>query len=134
MHHAFPHCNIDDALILYKLYVRPILEFNTVSWNHARYVREVNCVEKIQRRFTKRIWSDDSVSYSARLPVCKLLALESRRRIVDLIYLHKVLHEDAALADIKGQLRPLLGVTRGHGQPYSSPEISYCAGVQQLSI
>ena len=33
VHHAFLHCNIDNALMLYKSYLRPMLVFNTVSWN-----------------------------------------------------------------------------------------------------
>ena len=100
VHHVFPHCYIDDAITLYKSYVRPTLEFNIVSWN-PWYVLEVNCVEKVQRRYAKRIWSDDSVSYSDRCQVCKLQTVESRRRIVDLICLHRALRENTALANIK---------------------------------
>ena len=98
------------ALILCKSHVRSMLEFNKVSWN-LRYVREVNCVEKVQRWYTKRIWSGDSVSCSDRLQVCKLQTLGSRRRKIDLIYLYRTLQEDAALANIKIQLRPLSGVS-----------------------
>ena len=52
VHYAIPYCNIDDAPMLYKSYVRLRLEFNTVCWN-PRYVREIDCVEKVQRRYKK---------------------------------------------------------------------------------
>ena len=38
----------------FKIYVRPILEFNTTVWSPVQK-KDIEAVEKVQRRFTKRL-------------------------------------------------------------------------------
>jgi len=48
------------------VYVRPILEYNSVIW-WPSLVRDIQQLEKAQRRFTKRLLGMKSLSHSERL-------------------------------------------------------------------
>ena len=47
------------------MYVRPILEYNSVIWSPS-LVRDIQQLEKVQRRFTKKLLGMKSLSYSER--------------------------------------------------------------------
>ena len=63
---------------LYKTIVRPHLEYCTHAWNpHLR--KDVDMLEKIQRRATKLIPELRDLTYEERLKECGLTTLETRR-------------------------------------------------------
>ena len=51
---TFSPNNTQLLVSLYKIYVRPIMEYNTCTWSpHLR--SDINSVESVQRRFTRRL-------------------------------------------------------------------------------
>jgi len=60
----------DNGLLVraFVTYVRPILEYkyNSIIWS-PRLVRDIEQLEKIQIRFTKRLRGMKSLSYNRRL-------------------------------------------------------------------
>ena len=75
----------------YTTYVRPLLEFNTIIWNPT-LKKHIDKLEKIQRKFTKRIPSLCHLPYLQRLNALNLETLELRRLNFDLIYYYKILN------------------------------------------
>ena len=75
---------------LFKVYVRPLLEYATQVWapcDPNSDVHTANVIENVQRRFTKRIFfriGITNLSYEERLEVLQLKTLELRRLYSDL--------------------------------------------------
>ena len=76
---------------LYKAIVRPHLEYCIQAWNpHLR--KDVDMLEKIQRRATKLIPELRDLTYEERLKECGLTTLETRRIRGDQIEVFKILN------------------------------------------
>ena len=76
---------------LYKAIVRPHLEYCIQAWNP--YLRkDVDMLEKIQRRATKLIPGLNDLTYEERLKECGLTTLETRRLGGDQIEVFKILN------------------------------------------
>ena len=76
---------------LYKAIVRPHLEYCIQAWNpHLR--KDVDMLEKIQRRATKLIPGLRDLTYEERLMECGLTTLETRRLRGDQIEVFKRLN------------------------------------------
>ena len=77
---------------LFKSLVRPILEYGNAVWApHKR--KNIDLLEKVQRSFTKRMFSLSGLSYTQRLERLGLPSLEFRRIRGDLIETYKLLQE-----------------------------------------
>ena len=70
----------------YKVYVRPIIEHNSVVWS-PNALHDIDAVERVQKRFTKRLSGFRNCSYEVRL---NLQSLELRRLLSDLIWCYKI--------------------------------------------
>ena len=77
---------------LYVTYVRPILEHVSPVWNSTKIGLQ-NDLERVQRRFTKRLRELGDMSYVDRLKHLYLDTLLDRRNHADLVTTYKALHE-----------------------------------------
>ena len=100
-------------LPLYKSLVRPILEYCVAIW-HPHLQRDINEIEKVQRRATKLISSIKNHTYSQRLAILKLDSLTFRRRRNDMIQIFRILKGFDKI-DINTFFKMSVeGTTRGH--------------------
>jgi len=107
-------CVRDNGLLVraFVIYVRPILEYNSIIWSPS-CVHDIEKLEKVQRRFTKRLRNMKSLSYNRRLLQLGLPSLELRRLHLDLVFCYKIVLVSVNL-DIFFEIRSVLGtrVTR----------------------
>jgi len=83
---------MDMVTKLYKTYVRPLVESSVQAWN-PWLQRDVDRIERIQRRATKLVSGIGSKSYEERLKICKLTTLEERRKRGDLLECYKIMND-----------------------------------------
>ena len=79
---------------LFKLYIRPQLEYNSSIWNPF-LLSDIKLIESIQAKFTKRLCQKLNItfnSYPHRLELLNLESLEIRRIKIDLILTYKILN------------------------------------------
>ena len=95
----------DVMVPLFKSIVRPILEYSNCAWNTGLQ-KHIDEIEKIQRRFTKNIFTVKNLSYENRLEKLKLPSLEFRRLRGDLIQTFKITRQfyDSKTVDTLFQL------------------------------
>ena len=67
----------------------PIVEHNSVIWSPYT-ARDIDAVESVQRRFTKRLPTLRNMSYNDRLRYLNIPSLELRRLHTDLFWCYKV--------------------------------------------
>jgi len=67
----------------FLVYVRPIVEQNSVIWSPYT-AQDIDAVESVQRRFTKRLPTRSNMSYNDRLSCLNISSLEPRRLHNDL--------------------------------------------------
>jgi hypothetical protein len=85
---------------VYKTYILPVLNYASPIWSpHLR--QEVDELEAIQRKFTKRLEGQSQCTYGRRLHNLSLLSLESQRLHADLLTVHRLRHNgmDMSLED-----------------------------------
>jgi hypothetical protein len=75
---------------VFLVYVRPLVEHNSVVWS-PRLKQDIDRIERVQRRFTKRIPGLKDLTYEGRLRHLKLPSLELRRLHADLIHCYKII-------------------------------------------
>lgn len=108
-------CRRPEVLMpVYKSLIRPLVEYATPLWN-PHSVRNVAAVERIQRRFTKRISGMSDRSYEDRIRHLKLPTLSQRRTYFDLVCLYKILN-GLLETQCKFALRLSQKGSRGHVQ------------------
>ena len=99
----------------FLVYVRPLVEYNSTVWSpHLK--QDVNSIERVQRRFTKRLPGFGNYTYSKRLELLNLPSLELRRLYFDLLWAYKIIFGYVNMrSDDFFELRSTM-TTRGH--PY----------------
>ena len=82
----------DSATLIkaFITYVRPLLEYNSPVWSPF-LLKDINSLESVQRRFTKRLPCMHNISYDERLSMLGLERLEARRLRIDIITTYKIL-------------------------------------------
>lgn len=91
---AFKTKSIEVLLRIYTTYIRPLIEYGSEVWSPVT-IGLVNCIEKVQRSFTRRLLQRaglPKMSYVARLNFLSISSLEYRRNVADLVFIHKCLH------------------------------------------
>jgi len=82
---SFSSGDIHLLVRAFIVYVRQIVDYNSVIWSHVAK-HDIELVEKVQRRFTKRLRGLRNLSYCDRLTRLGLCTLERRRPHLDLLY------------------------------------------------
>jgi ribonuclease P/MRP protein subunit RPP40 len=90
MFKVFRRLDFETFKKLYKVYIRPLLEYANVIWS-PHLQRDIDTLERIQRRATKRVAGLRSIPYATRLQMLDLPTLQHRRRRGDLIWTYKIL-------------------------------------------
>jgi len=89
IHRCFVSRNTDLLVRVFKVYVRPLLEYNSVIWSPST-IQDIEAIERVQRRFTKRLHGLHSLPYKLRLQRLNLQSLDHRRLLTDLIWCYKI--------------------------------------------
>ena len=71
--------------------MRSQVEYGSVVWSPYTS-RNIDKLERIQRRGTKFILGQNDISYEDRLKCLNMLSLEKRRYLSDVVFLYKVLN------------------------------------------
>jgi len=80
---CFEACDRDLLVRVCVTYVHTLMEYNSVVWS-PDLKRDIEAIEKIQRRFTKRLAGLKKLSYGQRLKLVNLPSLELRCLHTDL--------------------------------------------------
>ena len=86
----FKDLDVTGFRLVYKTYVRPHLEYAVQAWS-PYYVKDIECLERVQRRATKLVKCLKKKSYEERLRVLGLTTLEERRTRGDMIQVFKMI-------------------------------------------
>ena len=88
---SFTFMDKDMFLALYKTLVRPHMEYCVQAW--SPYLRkDIDVLEKVQRRATKLVPILRELPYEQRLQTLGLTSLETRRVRGDMLETYKILH------------------------------------------
>ena len=90
IHRSFVSRDVTRLIRAYKTYVRPLVESNTVIWSPTA-IGDVDLLERVQRKFTKKLPGMQNLPYTERLKLLNLDSLELRRLRVDLIWCYKII-------------------------------------------
>jgi ribonuclease P/MRP protein subunit RPP40 len=86
----FKNLDTESFLLLYKTYIRPQLEYCVQVWS-PHLQKDIQLLEKVQRKSTKLVRGFTKLSYQQRLERLGLTTLEKRRERGDLIEAYKLL-------------------------------------------
>lgn len=87
---TFSSFEISSFALLYKTYVRCHMEYCVQAWS-PYYRKDIDILEKIQRRATRMVPELRHLSYKDRLKRLNLTSLEERRQRGDLIEAYKII-------------------------------------------
>lgn len=99
----------NTIILLYKTIVRPILEYASVVWNPYQ-LGHIDALEKIQTRLIRHVGVRIGYNY-LEVPVrdllenFNLLPLNTRRKLTDLLLLHKIINGDVDCPEILEQVQ-----------------------------
>ena len=88
---TFRNINVRNFPFLYKTYIRPHLEYCVQLWS-PYLVKDVNSLERVQRRATKLVKDISHLPYEDRLHILNLPSLYDRCLHGDLIESFKIIH------------------------------------------
>ena len=89
---GFATRNINILKQAFITYVRPVLEYASSVWS-PHLIKHINAIERVQKRFTKRIPELSNLSYVERLACINLEPLELRRLKIDLLLYFKCFND-----------------------------------------
>jgi DNA-binding transcriptional regulator of glucitol operon len=72
--------NSNELSVVYKGYVRPLLEYGDVVWNSTLTCNQTQQIEKVQKRACKIIQGKNYTSYQDAINACEMVTLSERRQ------------------------------------------------------
>ena len=100
-------------LQLHRTLVRPHLEYSVQFWS-PHYQKDVEALERVQKRFTRMLPGMEGISYEERLEKLGLFSLERRRLRGDLMEVYKIMRGMDRVDSQKLFPRVEESITRGH--------------------
>ena len=91
IYRAFKTHDIRFLIDLFRIYVRPVVEYASHVWCPHLKV-DITLIDRVQRMFMKRISCLRHLTYDERLSSSKLQSLERLRLYLDLVLLYKIVH------------------------------------------
>ena len=111
----FKYISTSSFMILYKTFVLPYLEYCAPIWNpHMHFAKDIDVLEKVQRRATKLIPSISTQPYETRLAKLNLHSLYCRRQRGDQIEVYKILNGHYLINPQDAFAISSKTITRGH--------------------
>ena len=98
LHRTLLSRNQEVVSNLFKTFVRPILESAVPAWCPWEK-KDINAIEKVQRRATRMIPGLGAMEYEDRLKHCNMITLEQRRQRGDVIEVYKMLNGYTSLVN-----------------------------------
>ena len=97
---CFQSKRFDCLVKAYVTYVRPLLEYNSPVWS-PHCAKDIRTLERVQKRFSKKLPALHDLSYHDRLDRLGLERLEARRIRADLVLTYKIISglSELALSD-----------------------------------
>ena len=120
IHRCFLSKDTKSLIRAFKVYVRPLLEFDTPAWS-PHEIGLINSIEGVQRSFTKRLPGLKDTPYADRLSILKLQSLEHRRLITDLVTCFNIIHDRCSLEFARFSTFSHNPSSRGHSMRLSIP-------------
>jgi len=105
----------------FTVYVRPILEYNSVILSPCTK-KEIDQIEKVEWRFTKRLHGFKNFTYEVRLVRLGIPSLELHRLHLDLIYRYKLVFVLICLGIEQLFAFSPVSATRGHAYKLYKPQ------------
>jgi len=111
---TFTHLDLECFSLLYKLLACPQLEYGVSVWFPYK-MKDIEAIQRVQKRATKQINQIRHLSYSDRLKKLNLPTLRYRRHRGDMTEVFKILHHIYDSDVCEGMLKlPDNKKTRGH--------------------
>lgn len=88
---TFLHVNVKQFRKLHKVLIRPHVEYCNSVWS-PRFKKDIEAIERVQKRATKLVKCVRHLSYEERLKILKIPSLSYRRFRGDIIQTWKLLH------------------------------------------
>ena len=113
IYRCFLTCDVHTLVKTFEVYITPTVEYASSVWSPSSKCF-IDKIEKVQRRFTKRLRGFKHMTYGDRLKTLNILLLEYHRFTFDLAMCYKIVHEliDLTLSDFFSFDN--LSLTRGH--------------------
>ena len=116
---AFSCKDIGFQVFLFCTYIRPMLEYSSSVWSPF-FLKDINKIESVQRKFTKHLPGLYNTPYLERLRTLGMETLEERRIRLDLILMYKIVRGLVDL-DFQKLFSFNLNNTRGHRYKVNIP-------------
>ena len=121
---AFVSRDIDLLVLAYLVYVRPLVEYNSVVWSPYT-IQDIKTIERVQRRFTKYFPGLRKLTYKERLHHLHLPSLKLRRLHGDLVCCYKILFGIVETPTEEFFIPSMCASTRGHQYKlFKKPHVS----------
>jgi ribonuclease P/MRP protein subunit RPP40 len=98
----------------FSIYVLPIITYCSPVWNPAQQC-DIAAIERVQRKFTKRISGLRALSYGERLQHLGAVSLQRRRQHTDMLTMYKILHGNFGCTPSQLGITLASSSTRGQG-------------------